>query len=406
MSKTSDLVERIEDSSAHHYKRFPGAVFASGKGVWLRDVDGRRYLDMLATYSSVSIGHNHPRIKKILRKNVPIVGHAFYSEYEAEYLEALTKVTGMEAALPMNTGSEAVETAIKLARKWAYTRKRIEIDRAEILVFDHNFHGRTSTIVSFSSTEQYRRNFGPYAPAAFRSLPYGNADMVARQITARTAAVLVEPIQGEGGIIIPPPGYLAELREICSRQRVLLLVDEVQTGFARTGKMFAVEHEGVKPDVLIVGKALGGGTYPVSAILASRELMDVFEPGDHGSTWGGNAMACAIGTETIKIIQEEGLIERAEEMGNYLVGRLHEITDGSPLVAEVRGKGLLVGVELTKEAAKADQWCAELLARGVVCKGAHDRVIRLAPPLIITRQQLDLFLKEFNAVLREYERAM
>ncbi|MBI2463172.1 MAG: ornithine--oxo-acid transaminase [Candidatus Spechtbacteria bacterium] len=403
MSKTSDLVGRIEQSSAHHYKRFSGTVFARAKGAWLWDVEGCKYLDMLATYSAVSIGHNHPRIKRVLRQQLAVVGHAFYFEQEAAYLQILTQVSGMEAALLMNTGVEAVETAIKLARKWAYTRKRVELNRAEIIFARDNFHGRTIGVIGGSSEEQYYKLFGPYPTFAYRVVPFGDTDMIKSAITPCTAAVLLEPIQGEGGIHIPPAGYLAEVKEICKKQNVLFMLDEVQTGFGRTGSMFAFEHEDVRPDVLIVGKALGGGTYPVSAILASRHLMDVFEPGDHGSTWGGNAMACAIGTETIKIIQEEGLVDNSAKMGECLKQRLLEITAGSPLVKEVRGRGLLVGIELAKEAGKADDWCARLLELGIICKGAHDKVIRLAPPLVINRRDLDFFLGRFKQVLRERE---
>ena len=394
--KTQAIIDEIDRLSAHHYRRFP-VVLEKARGVWLWDTEGKRYLDMLASYSAISVGHNHARIKRVLQQNVPLASHVFYSVPEHQCLRALTRVSGMEAGILTSTGAEAWETAVKLARKWGYTRKCVPRDEAEIIVAHGNFHGRTVTAISASDQRRYRYDFGPHTPG-FVWASFGDSYALEKLINPNTVAVILEPIQGEGGVNVPPANYLLEVKEICKKRDILFVLDEVQTGFGRTGKMFAFEHEGAKPDLLIVAKALGGGQYPVSAVLGPRKFIDIFEVGEHGSTFGGNALACAVGHEAIQIIEDENLCARAANLGTYLLERLKSID--SPLIKEVRGKGLLVGVEFSGDVGGAYRVCEQFLKRGIVCLPAREHTVRFSPPLTIRKQHLNLFLKIFEEVLR------
>jgi ornithine--oxo-acid transaminase len=397
-SRTAAYIEREERLGAHNYHPLP-IVIERAEGVFVWDVDGRRYVDCLAAYSAVNQGHCHPRILAALHeqaRRATLVSRAFHNDQLGRLYEVLTGLSGFSRVLPMNTGAEAVETAIKAARKWGYTKKGIAADRAEILVFDGNFHGRTTAIVGFSSEAQYRDGFGPF-PAGFRRVPFGDAAAVAAAITKSTCAVLVEPIQGEAGIVVPPAGFLRELRGICDRERVLLMADEIQSGLGRTGRMFCYEHDGVRPDVLILGKALSGGVYPVSAMLADAAVMDVFHPGDHGSTYGGNPLGAAVAIAALEALVDERMVENAATLGAHAFERLARLR--SPLVKEVRGKGLWIGIELHASAGGARRYCEALMQRGVLCKETHEHVIRLAPPLVITQAQLDDVLTAIEAVL-------
>ncbi len=374
-------------------------VICRARGVWVWDVDGRKYLDCLAAYSALNQGHCHPKIVQALvdqSAKVALTSRAFRTDQLGKFYQQLAELTGFARVLPMNTGAEAVETAIKAARKWAYQVKGVPSDRAEILVFDGNFHGRTTTIVGFSSEARYRQGFGPFAPG-FKLLPYGDAEAVDSAMHPDVAAVLVEPIQGEGGIIVPPEGYLRRLRDITRQHGALLLLDEIQSGLGRTGKMFAYEHEGIRPDVLIVGKALSGGLYPVSAIVADDEVMDVFTPGDHGSTYGGNPLAAAVARAALEVLVEEGLVENSARLGEILLTRLRQLE--SPHIKEVRGKGLWAGIELHREAGGARRFCQALQEQGLLCKETHEHVIRVAPPLVINRQELEWALERLAGVL-------
>lgn len=373
---------------AHNYQPLP-VVLCSGQGVWLTDVGGKRYLDMMSAYSAVSFGHGHPQLVEALTtqaQRLAVTSRAFYSDQLGPFLQLLCETTGMARALPMNTGAEAVETALKAARKWGHKVKGIPDNRAEIIVCHGNFAGRTTTIVGFSSEAQYRDGFGPFTPG-FKSIPYGDAAALEAAITPDTAAFFVEPIQGEAGIIVPPPGYLAACREICTRHRVLLICDEVQTGLARTGRMLACEHENVKPDGITLGKALGGGLLPVSAFVANEEVMNVFTPGDHGSTFGGNALAAAVGAAALRLLRDGDLTERARQMGERLLDGLRALRH--PAIREVRGKGLLIGMELDPAFISARTFCERLLERGILTKDTHDTVVRFAPPLIIEAREID-----------------
>src|SRR5690349_8674611 len=386
--------------SAHNYEPLP-VVLSRGLGAHLWDTDGRRYVDMMSAYSAASHGHAHPRILAALTAQaarLAVPSRAYYNDRLGALLQELCKLTGLDAALPMNTGAEAVETAIKAARRWGYRIKGVRRDRAEIIVAQGNFHGRTTNIVGFSSEASYRDGFGPFAPG-FRSVPFGDLAAIERAITPDTAAVLIEPIQGEAGIIVPPKGWLAGVRALCDRHRVLLIVDEVQSGLGRTGAWFAFEHENVRPDGIIVGKALGGGVLPVSAFVARREVMDVFTPGSHGSTFGGNPLAAAVGLEALHVIREEGLVERSRELGTYMLDRLR--MNMSPALKDVRGLGLWVGAEIDPQFGSARTACEQLLAKGVLSKETHDTVVRLAPPLVIARDDLDFALDRFEEVLRD-----
>jgi ornithine--oxo-acid transaminase len=383
--------------SARNYLPLP-VVLKRGKGVWLWDVDGKRYLDMMSAYSAVSFGHGHPvLIDALVRQaqQLAVTSRAFHTDQLGPFLQILCEMTGQPKALPMNTGAEAVETALKAARKWGHKVKRIAEGTAEIIVCHGNFAGRTTTIVGFSSEQQYRDGFGPFA-SGFVSVPYGDAAALEAAITPRTAAFLVEPIQGEGGIIVPPAGYLAACREICTRHNVLLICDEVQTGLGRTGRLLACEHEAVKPDGLILGKALGGGLLPVSAFLAREDVMGVFNPGDHGSTFGGNPLAAAVGTAALGLLKKEELAERAQHLGLHLSAGLRKIRH--PAIREVRGKGLLIGMDLDPALLSARRFCKELMCNGILSKETHETVVRLAPPLIIRQEELDVALDTIGAV--------
>ena len=399
MNTTIELEQKY---GAHHYAPLP-IVLVRSEGVYLWDDRGNCYLDMMSAYSAVSHGHAHPRLVKVLQtqaERLSVVSRAFYSDRLAPFLERICELTGMEMGLPMNTGAEAVETALKAARKWAYTVKGVPADNAEIIVCEGNFHGRTISIVGFSSEPQYRAGFGPF-PAGFIRIPYGDADALERAITADTAAFLVEPIQGEGGIIVPPDGYLARCAEICRTNRVLLLCDEIQTGLGRTGRFLACQHEQVTPDGLMLGKALGGGLLPVSIFLARRAVMELFRPGDHGSTFGGNPLAATVALEALNILVEERLPERAAELGDYLISRL--LTIDSPFIKAVRGKGLLTGIELDTRMISGREFCLALAANGILSKEAHEAVIRFAPPLIITQAQIDWAVERIRQTFLEQE---
>ena len=386
---------------ATNYLPLP-VVLARGEGVWLWDDEGRRYLDMLSAYSAVSFGYGHPKLLATLTdqaQRLAVTSRAFHSDTLGPFLEKLCQITGMDRALPMSTGAEAVETAIKCVRKWGYQVKKIPDGQAQIIVCAGNFHGRTSTIVGFSSEAQYREGFGPFS-GGFRAVPFGDARALEAAITPNTAAFLVEPVQGEAGIVVPPEGYLTEAARICKAHGVLLIVDEVQTGLGRTGKLFAIHHEGVKPDGIILGKALGGGLLPVSAFCAKESVMGVFKPGDHGSTFGGNALGAAVGLKAIEVLFEEKLAERAATMGAHLLKRLRGIS--SPIVTDVRGKGLLVGVELDPKRVSARQFVETLLKHGVLSKDTHGTVARFAPPLVVTREELDWAVERIRDALKEY----
>ncbi len=375
-----DLAER---HGARNYHPLP-VTLVRAEGAYAWDGEGKRYLDMLSAYSAVNQGHRHPRIVDALVAQlgrVALTSRAFHTEPLGPFLAKLSAVSGFSRVLPMNTGAEAVETAIKAARKWAYLVKGVPVDQAEIIVADNNFHGRTTTIVSFSSEEQYRMGFGPFTPG-FVSVPFGNFDALAAAVTPRTAAVLLEPIQGEGGVVVPPPGYFQRARELCTRNNVLLILDEIQTGLGRTGRTWAFQHEGIRPDGLCVGKALGGGLYPVSAFCADDELMGVYQPGDHGSTFGGNPLAAAVGLAALEVLEDERLAQRAADLGESFMSRLKTLR--TPV--DVRGRGLLIGVELPTDARPA---CEALLERGLLCKDTHGTVVRFAPPLVVSREMLD-----------------
>ena len=399
MNKTIALEGRY---CARNYAPLP-VVLVKGEGVFVWDDQGKRYLDMMSAYSAVSHGHCHPRLLEAMAAQagrLAVVSRAFYSDRLGPFLQRLCEVTGQDMALPMNTGAEAVETALKAVRKWAYTVKGVAPDQAEVIVCENNFHGRTIAIVGMSSEPQYREGFGPFPPG-FKIIPYGDATALAAAITPNTAAFLVEPIQGEGGIVIPPTGYLAECARLCRERHVLLLCDEIQSGLGRTGRLLAGDHEGVKPDGLILGKALGGGLLPVSAFLARREVMAVFQPGDHGSTFGGNPLAAAVALEALNIIEQDQLAERAMELGEYFLTRLKDIS--SPLIKEVRGKGLLIGIEVYPERVAARQVCEALMGQGILSKETHDTVIRFAPPLVVTREQLDGAIARISRVFTDLQ---
>jgi ornithine--oxo-acid transaminase len=395
-----ELIDLAERFSAHNYHPLP-VVISRAEGVWVWDVEGKKYMDMLSSYSALNQGHLNKRIiaaAKAQLDRLTLTSRAFHNDRFGPFCEYLCEVTGQESTLLMNTGAEAVETAIKAARKWGYRVKGVEKDRAEIIACENNFHGRTSTIVGFSSEKQYRDGFGPFAPG-FKIIPYSDTEALRAAITPNTVAFLVEPIQGEAGIIMPEEGFLRKAAEVCRENNVLLMLDEIQTGLGRTGRLFCCEHEGVTPDVLIVGKALGGGVFPVSAILASKQVMDVFTPGDHGSTFGGNPLGCAVGMEALKVIIEEDLPGRSAESGEYLMEGLRAIE--SPHVKEIRGKGLLVGVEVKETSGTARPFCEKLMHLGILAKETHHQVIRFAPPLVITREELDWALERIAQVLTD-----
>jgi len=394
-TRTMELIELENSFGAHNYHPLD-VVIERAEGVWLYDVEGNRYLDCLASYSAVNQGHCHPRILETLIEQahkVTLTSRAFRNDQLPLLYRDLHELTGFDMALPMNSGAEAIETAVKAARKWGHKVKRIPEGKAEIIVCANNFHGRTVTIVSFSSDEQYRDGFGPFTPG-FKIIPYGDADALRTAITPNTCAFLVEPIQGEAGIIIPPQGYLRDVVSVCDGNRVLMMCDEIQSGLGRTGALFAYMHENIKPDVLIVGKALSGGFYPVSAVLASKEVLGVFNPGDHGSTFGGNPLACAIARTALRVLVDEQMVQRSAALGRYFLDRLRTIQ--SPDVKEIRGKGLWIGIELRSP---ARPYCEALKQEGVLCKETHERVIRIAPPLTISREEVDWAFDRIRKVI-------
>ena len=396
--RTKECLELAETFGAHNYHPLP-VVIERGQGIWVWDVEGKKYMDCLSAYSAVNQGHCHPRLVATVKQQaerLTLTSRAFHNDQTAPFFRELAELCNMEMVLPMNSGAEAVETAIKTARKWGYLKKAVEADKAEIIVFENNFHGRTTTIVGFSSDAQSRDDFGPFTPG-FRAVPYGDMEAVRKTVNRNTVGILVEPIQGEAGVIVPPDGFLSALRNLCTEENVLLLADEIQTGLGRTGRLFACQHESVVPDVYIIGKALGGGFYPISAVVSSKDVLDIFRPGDHGSTFGGNPLACALARESLRILLDEKLAERAHDMGAYFMNGIRDI--GSPLVHEVRGKGLLIGVELTPESGPAREYCEALMERGILCKETHETVIRFAPPLVIEREEIDWALDRIREVL-------
>jgi len=397
--KTTELIAMEEKFGAHNYHPLD-VVLTTGKGVWVTDVDGKKYLDFLSAYSALNQGHVHPKILKALTaqaKKLSLTSRAFRNDQLPLLYRQLSEMTGYEMSLPMNSGAEAVETALKLARKWAYLVKGIKRHKAEIIVAGNNFHGRTISIVSFSSEPHYREDFGPFTPG-FVVVPYGDAKAVEKAVNSNTAAVMLEPIQGEAGVIIPPAGYLAEVKKICEKHGILFIADEIQTGLGRTGKLFTCQHENVRPDMTIIGKALGGGFYPVSAVLADAALLGLFTPGEHGSTFGGNPLAAAVACAALTVLEEEKLVERSATLGEYFVSALRKID--SPHIKEVRGKGLLIGVELRPEAGGARRFCEALMKLGILAKETHDNVIRFAPPLVIDQKTIDWALPRISEVLK------
>ncbi|WP_339205201.1 ornithine--oxo-acid transaminase [Paenibacillus sp. FSL K6-3182] len=393
---TAVVMEQSDRYGAHNYHPLP-IVISEAEGVWVNDPEGNRYMDMLSAYSALNHGHRHPKIIHALKDQadkVTLTSRAFHNDKLGEFYEKLVNYTGKNKILAMNTGAEAVETAIKAVRRWAYREKGVEHDQAEIIVCIGNFHGRTITVTSFSSTEEYKKDFGPFTPG-FKLVPYGDLAALEQAITPNTAAFLVEPIQGEAGIIIPPEGYLSGAYALCKQNDVLFVADEIQTGFGRTGRRFACDWENVTPDVYIMGKALGGGVMPISAIAANDTILNVFEPGSHGSTFGGNPLACAVSAAAIDVIEEEKLAERSDELGKYFREQLAEIS--SPHIVEIRGKGLFIGLELDTA---ARPYCERLMGKGLLCKETHDTTIRFAPPLIITKEEIDWAIERIAFVLQ------
>lgn len=396
MKRTDAIIEQTERLGAKNYHPLP-IVISKAEGVWVEDPEGNRYMDMLSAYSALNQGHRHPRIIQALKDQadrVTLTSRAFHNDRLGEFYEKLAAFTGKNMLLPMNTGAEAVETAIKVARRWGYEKKGVADNQAEIIVCEGNFHGRTTTITSFSSEEEYRKGFGPFTPG-FKIIPYGDAAALREAITPNTVAFLVEPIQGEAGIIIPPQGYLKEVAQICRENNVLLIADEIQTGFGRTGKPFACDWEDVVPDMYVMGKALGGGVFPISAVAADKEILGVLTPGSHGSTFGGNPLGCAVAIAALDVLVEEKLAERSLELGEYLMSHLQKIKN--PIIKEIRGRGLFVGIELT---VPARPYCEQLKEEGLLCKETHEHTIRLAPPLIIKQGELDWAIDKINKILQ------
>ncbi len=386
--KSQEFIKIEEKYGAHNYHPLD-VVIERGEGVWVYDVDGNKYLDCLSAYSALNQGHVHPKILDAMvtqAKKVTLTSRAFRNEQLPYFYQELAELTGYEMSIPMNSGAEAVETAIKLARKWAYQVKKVPYHQAEIIVAEGNFHGRTISIISFSSEEYYKKEFGPFTPG-FVTVPYGDAQAIAAAITPNTAAIMLEPIQGEGGVLIPPTGYLQEVEKLCKQNKILFITDEIQTGLGRTGKLFAAHHDNVRPDMIIIGKALSGGFYPVSAVLADEEIMGLFQPGEHGSTFGGNPLGAAVARAALAVLVEENLIQNAETLGNYFIQQLKEIP--SDHIKEIRGKGLLIGIELKPEARGARRFCEVLKQKGILAKETHDNVIRFAPPLVIDKETID-----------------
>jgi ornithine--oxo-acid transaminase len=398
LMKTLDYIALEEEFGARNYHPID-VVLTRGQGIWVWDVEGTRYMDCLSAYSAVNQGHCHPKIVQTLidqAQKLALSSRAFRHDQLGLFYKEICELTHSHMVLPMNSGAEAVESCIKAVRKWGYSVKGVPDGKAEIIVCENNFHGRTITIVGFSTEKQYRDGYAPFTPG-FKIIPFGNADALEAAITPHTVAFLVEPIQGEGGIIIPPTGYLRRIRDICNRHNIVLITDEIQTGLGRTGKLLAEEHEGIEADLTLVGKALSGGMYPISAVLSNKEVLGVFQPGDHGSTYGGNPLACAVARTALKVLTEEGMIENAAMLGPYFMQGLSGIK--SPYVKEVRGKGLLIGVELHKEAGGARKFCMKLKDRGLLCKETHENVIRFAPPLVIKKDDIDWALEKIEEVL-------
>jgi len=396
--KTQDYIKLSETFGARNYKPLD-VVIERGEGVWVYDIDGNRYLDCLSAYSALNQGHVHPKILKTFieqAQKLTLTSRAFRNDQLPMLFKELCELTGYEMAITMNSGAEAVETAIKIARKWAYKVKNVADNQAEIIVADGNFHGRTVTIVSFSTEDLYKKDFGPFTPG-FVNVSYGDASAIEKAINKNTAAVMLEPIQGEGGVLIPPENYLKKVSEICRKNNVLLIADEIQTGLGRTGKLFACDHEGVRPDVMIIGKALAGGFYPVSAVLSDRQVLGLFTPGEHGSTFGGNPLGSAVARTALKVIVEENLIENAREMGEYFTEQLYEMPQKN--IKEIRARGLLIGVEMKKESGNARIYCEALQKKGILAKETHESTIRFAPPLIIDRATIDWALPRIKEVL-------
>ncbi len=397
-SRTQEHINLAETYGAHNYHPLP-IIIDRGEGIWVWDVEGKKYMDCLSAYSALNQGHCHPRLVATMKQQaekLTLTSRAFHNDQTGPFFKELAELCQMEMVLPMNSGAEAVETAIKTARKWGTVHKGVDAEKSEIIVFENNFHGRTVTIIGFSSEEQYRTGFGPFTPG-FPLLPYGDLEAVRKAINPNTVAVLVEPIQGEAGVIVPPEGFMSGLRELCTKENVLLAADEIQTGLGRTGRLFACDHEDVRPDIYTLGKALAGGFYPVSAVVSTNEILGVFQPGDHGSTFGGNPLGCAVAIEAMRILVEEKLPERSQELGDYFMDKLREME--SPHVKEVRGKGLLIGVELKPESGPARPYCEKLMDHGLLCKETHESVIRFAPPLVIEREDIDWALGKVRQVL-------
>lgn len=389
---------RLEDTyGAHNYKPLD-VVLSRGQGIWVWDVDGRKYLDCLSSYSAVNQGHCHPKIMATLKEQaekLTLTSRAFRNDQLGLFYKEICDLTHSHKVLPMNSGAEAVETVIKAVRKWGYQIKGVRKDEAEIIVCADNFHGRTITIVGFSTDEQYREGFGPFAPG-FKIIPFGDATALKNAVTPNTVGFLVEPIQGEAGVIVPPAGYLAEAKAICQENRVVFITDEIQTGLGRTGKLLAEEHDHVEADLTLIGKALSGGFYPISAVLSNVEVLGVLRPGEHGSTFGGNPLACAIARTAMRVLVEEGMVDNAAEMGEYFLSGLRNIS--SPIIKEIRGRGLLIGVELREEAGGARRICKDLMAKGLLCKETHENIVRFAPPLVIKKPEIDWALERIESV--------
>ncbi|MDO8630826.1 MAG: ornithine--oxo-acid transaminase [Phycisphaerales bacterium] len=393
-----DHIEMVERYAAHNYHPLP-VVVAEAEGVWVTDVDGKRYMDMLAAYSAINFGHRHPELIEAARTqldSVTLTSRAFHNDQLGPMCQGLADLCGMEMVLPMNTGAEGVETAIKTARKWGYTKKGVAADKAKIICCSENFHGRTTTIISFSTDPQCRNGFGPFTPG-FEIIKYGDIEALRKAIDANTVAFLVEPIQGEAGIIIPPDGYLKQVRQVCTEKKILFIADEIQSGLGRTGKTFACEHEGVKPDIFILGKALGGGIMPISAVVSTRDILSVFTPGDHGSTFGGNPLACAVARKVIDILRTNKYQDNAKKMGDYLATQLRAMK--SDKIATIRARGLWIGIDLKPAAGKARVYCEKLMHEGMLCKDTHEQTIRLAPPLCITKEEVDWAMERLRKVL-------
>jgi len=397
---TEDYIWLENEYGARNY--YPlDVILTRGKGIWVWDVDGKKYLDCLSAYSAVNQGHCHPKIVKALveqSERLTLVSRAFRNDQLGPFYKELCEMTDSHMVLPMNSGAEAVESAIKAVRKWGYKIKGVPENKAEIIVCENNFHGRTITIVGFSTEPQYRDGYGPFTPG-FKIIPFGDAEALEQAITPYTVAFLVEPIQGEAGVIVPPPGYLRAARNICNQKNVVLILDEIQTGLGRTGKFLAEEHDGIQSDLTLIGKSLSGGLLAISAVLSNKEVLGVFHPGDHGSTFGGNPLACAVARVALKVLKEEKMVENAAAMGSYFLGRLSEIK--SPHIREIRGKGLMIGMELHPEAGGARRFCESLKERGILCKETHENVIRFSPPLIIKQEEIDWALERIEDLMTQ-----